>query len=53
LFLRLYCTTHNTNIHAPSGSRTRNSNRQAASDPCIRPLDHWDRLLNINLYISD
>ena len=53
LFLCLYSTTHNTNIHAPGGSRTRNYNRQATSDPCIRPLDHWDRLLNINLYISD
>ena len=40
-----YCATHNTNIHAPGGIRTRNPSRRAAADPRLRPLGHWDRRL--------
>jgi hypothetical protein len=39
----LYLTTHNTHIHAPSRSRTRNSSMRAATDPLLRPRGHWDR----------
>ena len=39
-------TTHNTNIHAPCGIRTRNPSRQAATDPRLRPLGHWDLQLS-------
>jgi hypothetical protein len=30
--LSLYCTTHNTNIHAPGGIRNRNPSKRSASD---------------------
>ena len=39
-------TTQQTNIHAPGGIRTRNVSRISAADPRLRPLGHWDRLLN-------
>ena len=32
-----------TNIHAPGGIRTRNSNKRASADPRLRPRGHWDR----------
>jgi uncharacterized BrkB/YihY/UPF0761 family membrane protein len=35
-----YCTTHNTNIHAPGGIRTRNPNKRSAADPSLKPLGH-------------
>ena len=35
--------THNTNIRAPGGIRTRNPSKQEATDPRLRPLGHWDR----------
>jgi hypothetical protein len=35
--------THNTNIHAPGGIRTRNPSKQSAADPRLRPLGHWNR----------
>ena len=38
-----YCTTHNTNIHAPDGIRTRNPNKRSATDPSLKPLGHCDR----------
>ena len=38
-----YCTTHNTNIHAPGGIRTRNPSKRSAEHPRLRPLGHWDR----------
>ena len=34
-----------TNIHAPSGIRTRNLSRRAAKDLRLRPRGHWDRQL--------
>ena len=36
-------TTHNTNIHPPGGIRTRSPSKQAAADPRLRLLGHWDR----------
>ena len=33
-------TTHNTNIHAPIGIKTRNPSRRSAADPHLRPLGH-------------
>ena len=36
-------TTHNTNIHAPSGIWTRNPSKRSATDPRLRPLGRWDR----------
>jgi len=32
-----------TDIHAPSGIPTYNSSMLAATDPLLRPRDHWDR----------
>jgi hypothetical protein len=37
-------TTLITNIHAPSGIRTLNPTKRAASGPCLRPRGHRDRL---------
>jgi hypothetical protein len=34
---------HKTNIHAPSGDRTRDPRNQAAADLRLRPRGHWDR----------
>jgi hypothetical protein len=34
---------HNTNIHAPSGIRTRNPSKRAAADRRLRAHGHWDR----------
>jgi hypothetical protein len=42
--LSLLYNTHNTNIHAPDGIRTRNPSKRSAADSRLRPLDHWDRL---------
>ena len=42
----LYLTSHNTHnrdIHAPGGIRTRSLNRRAAADLRLRPRGHWDR----------
>ena len=39
-------TTYNTNIHAPCWIRTHNPSRQAATDPRLRPLGHWDLQLS-------
>ena len=30
-------------IHAPVGIRTNNPNKRAATNPCLRPLVHWNR----------
>jgi hypothetical protein len=38
LFLCLYSTTHNTNIHVPGGVRARNPSKRSAADPRLRPL---------------
>ena len=43
----LYNTQENTNIHSPSGIRTRNPNNRAAVDPRLRPIGHWDRRRNV------
>jgi hypothetical protein len=32
-----------TNIHAPSGIRTRDPSNQAAADLCLRSRGHWNR----------
>jgi hypothetical protein len=44
----LYLTTHNTHNRQtsmpPGGIRTHNPSKQAAADPRLRPLGHWDRL---------
>jgi hypothetical protein len=41
----LYNTQHSqqTNIHATGGNLTRSPSKQAATDPCPRPPDQWDR----------
>ena len=41
--LSLLYNTHNTNIHAPGGIRSRNPSKRSASDPRLRTLVHWDR----------
>jgi choline dehydrogenase-like flavoprotein len=41
----LYLTIYTTNTHAPCGIRTHDCSMRAAVDPCLRPRDHWDRLL--------
>jgi hypothetical protein len=44
--LYLHRTTEHrnpTNIHAPSGIRTRDPSNRAAADLRIRPRGHWDR----------
>jgi hypothetical protein len=35
--------THNTNIHAPGGIRTRHPSRRAVADLRCRPRGHRDR----------
>ena len=35
--------THNTNIHASGGIRTRKPSNRTAVDPRLRPLGHWYR----------
>jgi hypothetical protein len=49
LRIDLYLTTHNTqqqtDIHAPSGIRTRSSGKRAAVDSRLRPRFHWVRPL--------
>jgi hypothetical protein len=42
----LYMTTHNihkTDIHDPSGIRTRNTSKRAAADPRLRPRGQRDQ----------
>jgi len=34
-----------TDIHDPVGIRTHNPRKRAASDLCLRPRGHWDRLI--------
>jgi hypothetical protein len=44
--LYLHRTTHitqQTNIHSPSGIRTRDPSNQAAADLRLRPRGHWNR----------
>jgi hypothetical protein len=44
----LYVTTQDidkTHIHSNGGNRTRNSSKQVATGPGLRPLGHWDRRL--------
>ena len=41
--LPLLYNTRNTNILAPGGIRNRNPTKRAAADPCLRPLNHWNR----------
>ena len=36
-----------TEIHAPGGIRTCNPSRRSATHPRLRPLGHWDRLINV------
>jgi hypothetical protein len=39
-----------TNIHVPSGIRTRDPSNQAAADLRLRPRGHWDRHVYIYVY---
>ena len=44
----LYLTTQHsqqTDIHAPSGIRTRNPRKSAAAEPCLGLHGHWDWLI--------
>jgi hypothetical protein len=41
--LYLHRTTQQTNIHAPSGIRTRDPSNQAAADLRLRPRGHYER----------
>jgi hypothetical protein len=38
-----FSATHNTNIHASGGIRTRNPSKRSAADPHLRPLGNWNR----------
>jgi hypothetical protein len=38
-----YSTTHNTNIHTPSGIRIRNPSKRSAADPRLRVKTHIQR----------
>ena len=42
--------TQNTNIHAPSGIRTRNPSKPSAADPRLRPLGHCKVKAKQNLH---
>ena len=35
-------TTHNTNIQAAGGIRTRNLSKRSAADPRLRPFSNWN-----------
>ena len=35
-----------TNIHAAGGIRTQNRSKREAADQCVRPRNHWARLLH-------
>jgi hypothetical protein len=51
----LYLTTHNTHetdIHAPRGIRTRNPRKRAAANPHLRPRGHWDRPVHGNFFFQ-
>jgi len=39
-----------TNIHAPSGIRTRTPNNRTAADPRLIPHGNWHRLTEVNIY---
>ena len=45
----LYLTTHNTHKRqafiTPGETRTHNPSKRMATDPCLRPRCHWDRLV--------
>ena len=42
-----------TDIHAPSGARTRNPRQGAAADRRLRPRGHWDRHIYFHPHIID
>jgi hypothetical protein len=42
--------TQETDIHAPSGIRTRYPSNQAAAHLRLRPRGHWDRPTHTNLH---
>jgi hypothetical protein len=44
--------TQQTNIYAPRGIRTRDPSNQAAIDLRLRPRDHWDRRINVNIILK-
>ena len=37
--------SHETDIHATGGNRTRNHSKRAGADPCLRGHGQWERLL--------
>ena len=41
-FCLLLFNTPNTNVHSPSGIRTRIPSKRSAADRCLGPLGHWD-----------
>jgi len=43
-----------TDSHSQGGIRTRNPSKRAATEPRLRPCDHWDRhdIYSIYIYIS-
>ena len=49
----LYCTIHNTNIHASGGIRTRSLSKRSAVDPRLRPLRHLGRLMPQPFYTRE
>ena len=56
--LSLLYNTHNTNIHAPGGIRTRNPSKRSAADTRLTPFGHWDRRFSsleviLNLLLLD
>jgi hypothetical protein len=51
LFFFVLYNTHNTNIHALSGSRTRNPSKRSAANLCLRPLGQTELLLQAGLYM--
>jgi hypothetical protein len=53
--LSLVYNTHNTNIHARGGIRTRNPSKRSSADSRLRPLGHWDwhiRIFYRNMFLS-
>jgi hypothetical protein len=44
--------TQETNIHAPSGIRTRDPSNLAAADLRLRPRRHWNRHFELNAEIN-
>jgi hypothetical protein len=54
-FCLLLYKTHNTNIYAPCGIRTRNPNKRPVAHLSLRAVGHWARsrlqVVNRNIYV--